>query len=186
MTPTSEEFDIQRLLDENMPGLILYARQWFASAAEDVVQDAFLRLLRETPPPKTPKAWLYRVVRNAAIDRQRKESRFRQEPVPDWFDGLARQPEPMPTWDGEDLTRALKRLEPDQREIVVSKIWGGLAFREIAELTGQPTSSVHHDYRQALDRLRLYSFGPNGKDNGGKRTEKRAFPAAGSEDDIVY
>ncbi len=153
--PPPDDSELHRLLEECMPGLILYARQWFASAAEDIVQDALLRLLRE-PPPESPRAWLFRVVRNAAVDRRRRENRFRQEPVPNWFHGVVEQTENEPPFDGEDLTRALESLETSLREIVVSKIWGGLTFREIAELTGRPTSSVHYDYRQALDRLRVF------------------------------
>ena len=40
-----------RLIDEHAPALILYARQWCA-APEDVVQEAFIKLCREQPPPE--------------------------------------------------------------------------------------------------------------------------------------
>src|SRR5205085_756271 len=76
MTP----LEFTRLMDTHGPPLILYARQWCA-APEDVVQDAFLKLIALRAPPREVAAWLYRVVRNAAIDasrtdrnRQRRES----------------------------------------------------------------------------------------------------------------
>ncbi len=72
--------DFVRLVDTRGPALILYARQW-CHAPEDVVQDAFLKLVALRPPPRDAVAWLYRVVRNAAIDagkadrrRQRREA----------------------------------------------------------------------------------------------------------------
>jgi len=67
------------LVDAHGPALMLYARQW-RPAPEDVVQDAFLKLVALHTPPRDPVAWLYRVVRNAALDagkadrrRQRRE-----------------------------------------------------------------------------------------------------------------
>ena len=142
---------VERLLEEHRRGLVLYARQCSGAAAEDVVQDAFLKLLREMPFPDSPKAWLYRVVRNAAIDRQRKERRCRNDPerLDDWFEPVADEP-----FDGEALTTALESLDTEIREIVVAKIWSDLTFREIAELTKRPISSVHLDYQRGIERLR--------------------------------
>ena len=55
------------LIDRLGPALVLYARQW-AAAPEDVVQDAFLRLVEARRPPDDPAAWLFAVVRNRAMD----------------------------------------------------------------------------------------------------------------------
>ena len=72
--------EVTRLIDSHAAPLILYARQW-SDAAEDVVQDAFVKLVSQTRPPGDPVAWLYRVVRNGALDgaklarrRQHRES----------------------------------------------------------------------------------------------------------------
>ncbi|GHT43033.1 hypothetical protein FACS189443_6630 [Planctomycetales bacterium] len=75
------EPDIRHAWDEMSRGLILYARQWVGTAAEDVVQEAFLKLLTESPPPDSPKSWLYRVVRNHAIDLKRRQRWFRTPPL---------------------------------------------------------------------------------------------------------
>jgi hypothetical protein len=55
-----------RLYRQHAPALRLYARQWGGSA-EDLVQEAFVRLAQQTPPPEQILPWLYRVVRNAAL-----------------------------------------------------------------------------------------------------------------------
>src|SRR5437879_13764246 len=72
--------DVARLIDAHAAPLVLYARQW-CDAPEDVVQEAFLKLVRQGRPPQDAVAWLYRVVRNGALDvarrarrRQRRES----------------------------------------------------------------------------------------------------------------
>ncbi|MDR3234255.1 MAG: RNA polymerase sigma factor [Planctomycetaceae bacterium] len=152
--PTVDSCDDARSLwDENYRGLILYARQWVGTEAEDAVQEAFLKLLAE-PQLTSPKAWLYRVVRNTALDRKRRERRFRTPPLENWFETLPETAPETTALDGEELTQALKHLKPVIREIIVSKIWGGLNYREIAELTKRPVSSVHLDYQRGIEQLR--------------------------------
>src|SRR5690349_16930225 len=100
MTPA----DIARLIDVHAAPLVLYARQW-SGEPEDVVQEAFLELVRQHSPPKDAVAWLYRVVRNGAIDaskmvrrRQRREStaarsvRWFVEPEVDGLDAESAEP----------------------------------------------------------------------------------------------
>src|SRR5262249_29970 len=74
-TPVGAE--LGRLIDEQSAERTLYARQWCA-APEDVVQEAFLKLVAQKTPPQKPVAWLYRVVRNGAISAARSERRRRQ------------------------------------------------------------------------------------------------------------
>src|SRR6478672_6642270 len=66
--------ELGTLIAARGPGLVLYARQWTA-APEDAVQEAFLKLSRQRTPPERVVPWLYRVVRNEAIDRARAEKR---------------------------------------------------------------------------------------------------------------
>src|SRR5262245_18118094 len=74
--------DLDRLAQEvtqRAAALALYARQWLdAAGAEDVVQEALTALLGERSVPANPVAWMYRAVRNAAIDQVRASSRRRQ------------------------------------------------------------------------------------------------------------
>src|SRR5262249_22949915 len=97
---------LAELIDRHGPALVLYARQWCATP-EDVVQDAFLKLSAQRWPPDDPPAWLFRVVRNAALDaaksdrrRQRREAAARPGV---WF--------VEPEIDGLDAERAVVALE---------------------------------------------------------------------------
>ena len=158
MSQSGNHAIVSRLMDENVRGLVLYARQWDAANAEDIVQEAFLRLLTESPLPDSPKAWLYRVVRNLAIDQARRMKKMSHHTdIGSWFEPLAAAPDDTAMDNGTselDLTHALEQLPPDMREIIISKVWGNLNFREIAALTGRPISSVHHDYQQGIKLLR--------------------------------
>jgi RNA polymerase sigma-70 factor (ECF subfamily) len=136
--------------------LVLYARQWMsAGAAQDVVQDVFVRLMCQPQEPGNVQAWLFRSVRNAAISEARsgQRRRVRENSVAagraDWFE---KQPEDL--IDAEAAQKALERLPDLQREIVVLRIWADLTLQEIAETVGRPLSTVHDQYRAGLLAVR--------------------------------
>jgi RNA polymerase sigma-70 factor (ECF subfamily) len=145
--------ELTRLIDTRAAALILYARQW-SCAAEDVVQDAFVKLVAQSRPPDDPVAWLYRVVRNGAIDdakrarrRQRRESAVAR-PVR-WFVEPA-----VEGLDAEAAVAALERLPPEQREVIVARLWGGLSFEQIAAVAGTSASTAFRRYAAGIDALR--------------------------------
>src|SRR5215217_5125674 len=105
-----------RLFDEHSPALVLYARQW-SDRPEDVVQDAFVALARQSQPPQRVLPWLYRVVRNGSIaamrgERRRRSREARASDPEAWFASADEQ------IDGADATRLLSELESDVREVV--------------------------------------------------------------------
>jgi RNA polymerase sigma-70 factor (ECF subfamily) len=143
-----------RLVDRHAAALVLYARQWCA-APEDVVQEAFLKLVAQRPPPDNPESWLYRVVRNAAISAGRTERRRQRyeaaaaAQAPAWFatadtDAL----------DAEAATAALQELPLEEREAIVAHLWGGLTFEQIADVAGCSPSTAHRHYAAGLANLR--------------------------------
>ena len=71
--------ELARCYREHAPALRLYARQW-GSAGEDLVQEAFVRLAQQTPTPERTLAWLYQVVRNAAVAALRPKNPLRWNP----------------------------------------------------------------------------------------------------------
>jgi len=149
MTPA----EVARLIDTHTAPLVLCARQWCAEP-EDVVQEAFVKLARQGRPPTDAVAWLYRVVRNGAINaskmarrRQRRESAVARPER--WFiepevDGL----------DAETAVAALQSLGTEQREIIVARHWAGLSFEQIAEVVGCSASTAFRRYTAGVDELR--------------------------------
>jgi RNA polymerase sigma factor (sigma-70 family) len=144
---------LARLLDQYAGPLLLYARQLCADP-EDAVQLAFIKLADQSSWPDDCGAWLYRVVRNEALQQQRGTSRRRNREIhfaatrDAWFEH-----DPAATCDAQAATESLNRLTACQREIVTARIWGGLAFREIAELVGVSLSTAHREYQQAIVQL---------------------------------
>jgi RNA polymerase sigma-70 factor (ECF subfamily) len=143
-----------RLIDRHAAALILYARQWCA-APEDVVQDAFLKLVVQSKPPEQVVPWLFRVVRNRAISvsrsdrrRQRHEAFAAARTAP-WFAAeLGKE------LDAEVLREALGALPLEQREVIVAHLWGELSFTQIADLAGSSTSMAYRRYTAGVSALR--------------------------------
>ena len=144
------------------PKLLLYARQWLASAAdaEDAVQTAFVKFWRRQPDAR-PEHWplLYAAVRSTALDFLRSaDRRARREAHPEVpvlredapvFDQSAEQRE-----DAVLVEAALLKLPIEQREVLVLRIWGGLTFSEIAVALGASINTVAARHRYALEALR--------------------------------
>lgn len=147
-----------RLIDRLAGPLELYARQW-CDTPEDVVQEAFLKLASQRKPLLSVDAWLFRAVRNGAINagiasqrRKRHESEAAAK-APAWF-----EPDPLgpgaSALDPELAQSALETLPLEQREVIVAHLWGAFSFEQIAELAGTSASSAHRLYHAGLTALR--------------------------------
>ena len=132
--------------------------------ARDVVQDTFLRLLREDPAALDGhlRPWLFTVCRNRVLDVLRKEGRVQSLDE----DALAEQPSPQPgparvLERRDDLQAVLKTmasLPSLQQEVLRLKFQAGLSYQEIAEVTGKSVSHVgvllHEGLKSIRERVR--------------------------------
>jgi RNA polymerase sigma-70 factor (ECF subfamily) len=144
---------IAEMFQRHAPALALYARQWTV-AADDCVQEALVELARQPTAPDNPPAWLYRVVRNRAMNAARSTRRRAAHEQAAAAGRAAAIPATPESIENVDLNDTLSQLEPAAREIVVLRVWGGLAWQEIAEVVGGSKSSAQRHYVQALEQLR--------------------------------
>jgi RNA polymerase sigma-70 factor, ECF subfamily len=119
-------------------------------AAEDAIQQAFQQLLRRGALPEELRPYVFRCVRNAALDGLRRagvrqDLPFDEERAPDPAAPLAFSP--------RELDAQLQRLNPDEREAIVLKIYDEFTFQEIATLRGVPLPTVASWYRRGLEKL---------------------------------
>ena len=147
------ELELKRLVEEFGPSLVLFARQW-CSCPDDALQEALIELVRLDPAPRSPKTWLFRVVRNKAMNLSRSERRrAKHESVVAagdiWF-----EPDTGSKIDAAQAIRWLEQLPDIQRQIVTARIWGELTFDQLAEVVDRPTASVFRLYREAIETLR--------------------------------
>ncbi|NUN47365.1 MAG: sigma-70 family RNA polymerase sigma factor [Candidatus Brocadiae bacterium] len=149
-----EQGTIRQLYQEHGPALLLYARSLLrdVSAAEDVLQQVFVRLLEKNlPEPAEPRPYLFRAVRNGALNWRRDAPRDARLDAAAWFVSV---PPGREEGDGERLRAALDALPEDQREVVVMKVWGGLTFEEVADSLGIPANTAASRWRYGLEKLK--------------------------------
>lgn len=129
-------------------------------AAEDAVQQAFLRMWRELPRLRDPErfeAWAYRLVVRAAIDetrRSKRQARFREvKPA------VAFAPDASAEIAARDaLDQAFRTLSVDHRAVVVLHYYVGMSIAEIAATLDVPYGTVGSRLHYALRSMRT-AFG---------------------------
>ena len=129
-------------------------------AAEDMVQDVFMRILKYRGTYRDGgsfETWLYRIARNARADY------FRQRPPVDALgDAALDRPEPQPgparTFEAarerDRLRRALMELREDKRELLVLARYRDLKYEQIADILGIEVGAVKVRVHRALRELR--------------------------------
>lgn len=146
------------LIDAHFAALVLFAQQWNAGEAEDLVQEAFVQLLKVSHKkgcPENVAAWLFQVVRNGAISRFRRNSR-REKREKEHGETRIHWSEPTQNTDLEskELLDLLEHLPMEHREVVIMRIWGSLSFDEIAKAVGVSRTTVFRKYSESLQELK--------------------------------
>ena len=114
--------------------------------AEDLVQEAFVRLQASTTSPANPGGYLRTVLVNLCRDHLRREARTRHQAVA--VPLVAVPPELDETW------AAVCRLPFRQRAAVVLRYYQDLPEAEIANLLGCRPGTVKSSLSRALAKLR--------------------------------
>jgi len=150
--------NIRYLLDNYWGPLVAWVGPC-SGAGEDVVQQAFIALARQSLEPSNPVAWLYRTSRNLAINEQKQSQRRKRR-----HQALARTEEqPSSVWqnsEAAELAERLAKLPDDLRQVVVARIWGGFSFEEIGEILSKSRATVWRHYNTAFDELRTLYGAP--------------------------
>lgn len=153
--------------------------------AEDVLQETWLKVVRSAREYEAKArftTWLYTIARNLCVDSARKES-YRQAssleaPLGNGAGGdegrALGEALPDPGASPERgaynarlrplIERALASLPEEQREVFLLREYSGIAFKEIAEVTGVSENTVKSRMRYALEglRRRLAELGVDG------------------------
>ena len=135
--------------------------------AEDIVQEAFMRLHAQFSEVREPRRWLYRTVHNLALNHRRQAGRIVSLNLPG-DDGApatndTADPQPLPyeqiaRWEGIGLVRlSLESLDDRSRELIRLKFNEDLSYKEISAHTGLNIGHVgyllHHALKAVADEL---------------------------------
>lgn len=151
----------------------LRARSPVASEVEDILQDSFIKALRQGDRLLTveqPRAWLFEITRNTLIDRLRAHKPLAPLP-PDWED-ISDEPAQLETVDAlvACLPRVLSELDARDREAIELCDLQGLSQAEFARLKGLSLPAAKSRVQRARQRMRermaqgcQVSFDPSGR-----------------------
>ena len=143
------------------PAYRLAARMCGPDSAEDVTQEAFLAAWRALPEFRGDcrfSTWLYRLVSNAAIDCLRREKKHRDTgdvddlELPDGGPSPQEQAERSDTRDA--VRRALDRLSPEHRQVLLLRFMQELDYGEIARALNVSEGTVKSRINRGRKRLR--------------------------------
>ena len=155
---------LQALMDSHWMPLLQYAQGIVGDRhdGQDLVQEAFVRLWKTRMNRQalaSPAAFLYRVVRNLALN-QKRDALSRVRLVLGRFSG---QNSPVPATPVEDCVAAelaaaarvaIRRLPDRRREIFELARFHGLSYQEIADVMGISPQTVANQMSRALVELR--------------------------------
>jgi len=135
----------------------IYYRTGHKETAEDITSQTFIKALEKIQGfdlgRGTFSAWIYCIARNKVIDHYRtRKSELDISGV--W--GLGKDPNP----DIEARNRLrevenyLKKIKKEQREIILMRVWDGLSYKEIAEITGKSEANCKMIFSRSIGKLK--------------------------------
>jgi len=144
----------EELYDRKAKELLLYGRSLGLShgEAEDLLQETFVTLMRLPEAPRNPAHYCIRAFRNRALNFKRSLWRrvTREFQSLRWFER-----EPGESASERAAMRCLEQLPPDQREVIVLKIWHGHTFEEIGGLLEISPNTAAGRYRYGVQKLKV-------------------------------
>ncbi len=140
--------------------------------AQDIVQEAFIRLHADFASVRQPRPWLYRTVHNLALNHHRKQRKIISLAGAEGGDETPDFPDQSPTPDLElerienaEQTRCgLETLDERSRQLIRLKFEENCSYRRISELTGLSIGNVgyilHHALKTLADELQKKGVAP--------------------------
>jgi RNA polymerase sigma-70 factor (ECF subfamily) len=158
----------------------IYRRVSDAALAEDLTSELFVRVLRAIRIKRAWRdsflAWLYRIAHNLVVDVYR-----RQPPQVISLEDASAQAadddparETLEAMDRERLQGAIRRLTPDQQQVLALRYGEGLTARETARIVRKTTGAVEALQRRALAAIKRILAEKGAPDRRPSRAMSRA------------
>ncbi len=155
--------DLAALYRELQPGLLRYLRAVTPGTAEDLAADVWVEVAacahRFQGDQAAFRGWLYTIARRRVIDGQRRAGRRRTDPVARErlvaFSGRDRPEEIVVDRANTEaaIAHVVAVLSPDQAEVVLLRVVGGMRVAQVAELLGKRPGTVRVLQHRGLRRL---------------------------------
>ena len=161
-TMTENKPSIRDIFDSEESALLRFAYGICGQreTAEDIVQEAFLRLHEHWDEVQNPLAWLYRSIRNLALNHIRDHRK--ESPMQDGEEWQSESPMASEVLGKMEAVGVLRMLMADMhdedRNIIDLKYHRQMSYEDISKRTGLTVSNVgyklHHLLKNLADSLR--------------------------------
>ena len=145
--------DLRTMYERHGPVLLAYALSLLGdrSASEDVLHQVFMKLLqRDVAIHGQPLHYLYRAIRNTALNYRRHHAReLELAPNGHWLESP-----PGLEAIGLALQEALAELPDEQRAIMILRVWGQMTFEEAGAALDISPNTAASRYRYGLAKLK--------------------------------
>jgi RNA polymerase sigma-70 factor (ECF subfamily) len=135
---------------------VIYRMTGRHADVDDLCQEAFLQMIRSLSsfrPGTNLDAWVYRIAMNVSVDHLRRLGKGQK-----LEEGLRRRGPQASVADlPEETSRAVREaidaLPPDQKSVVVLRLYEGLSHEAIGEIVGAPVATVRWRFFASLEKL---------------------------------
>ena len=154
---------VRTCLERYTPLVWSMARRWLHddAQAEDTVQEIFIQVWKSAagydPKIASERTWIGTIARRRLIDQRRKLGAAPEVETLDVEEASEEDSGLSGVATGEEAQvalRAMEKLEPGQKRVLLLSIMEGLSHGQIAAKTGQPLGTVKTQLRTGLKRLR--------------------------------
>jgi RNA polymerase sigma-70 factor (ECF subfamily) len=131
--------------------------------SQDLTQNLFYRIMKYRHTYKEDhsfKSWIYQLARNIHNDycRQQQKTSDRYSQVEDYDENVFEEKQTFNEEEYEKLDKALAKLSPDQKEILVLSRFQGLKYEEISIIRDLSVPAIKVQVHRAIKQLRQYYF----------------------------
>jgi RNA polymerase sigma-70 factor (ECF subfamily) len=151
--------DFARLLQEQIPRVRRYARALTrdVTRADDLVQSCLVRAIAKQhlwEPGTNLRAWLFTILHNQHVNDVRRSAREGISVELTEAPQLTLQSNAIDSLQLRDLKRAMDKLAPEQRSVILLVGLEGLAYEEVAAILKVPVGTVRSRLSRGRDQLR--------------------------------
>src|ERR1700682_5073616 len=152
--------DFGRMVEAEIPRLRRYARALTRDVvrADDLVQNGLTRAIAKQhlwQHGTDLRAWLFTILHNQHVNEVRRSIREGSNVTLEEAPQLTVQSNTIPTLQLRDLERAIGKLPPEQRQVILLVGLEGMSYEEVGSVLNVPVGTVRSRLSRGRDQLRL-------------------------------
>lgn len=131
--------------------------------SQDLTQNLFYRIIKYRHTFRddhTFKSWIYQLARNIHLDYCKQQKKFTDQyaQVGNYDENITDERGSFEEEEYERLDKALAKLSPDQKEIIVLSRFQGLKYEEISTIQNLSVPAIKVQMHRAIKQLRQIYF----------------------------